>query len=190
MRRWSIECETEYVAVALEAGEHPGEAAGHRGRRSIALNRSACSASAARRRGGRRMQALFREFLQVHLEREVRGQGHPRDAPRHRARCEQDDWLIAAQHYAKAAEPGERDARARLGCRRGSRHRRMGSCRRDRRLDAGDSTAASCEGDPGPGAHQRRAPSGASHCWRASTGAISPRRSAASSASPGPRSTT
>ena len=95
--------ETEYVAVALAAGDTPFEQA--------VIEASLDSAEAlgllgvrSKASSGRRMQALFREFLQVHLEREV-----PQDSIRemHLAiaeASEQDDWLMAAHHYARAGD--------------------------------------------------------------------------------------
>ncbi len=94
---------TEYVAAALSAGGTPfepsvieasldrAEALGLLGVRSKASNI-------------RRLQALFREFLQVHLEREVSVESIRAMHLAIARASEQDDWLMAAQHYAKGGD--------------------------------------------------------------------------------------
>ncbi len=97
--------EPEYVFVALEAGGTPVD------RRDIraALDRAeslGLLGVRSKASSGRRLQALFREFLEVHLEREV-GTQDIREMHLAIAKCcEQDDWLMGAQHFAKAADHG------------------------------------------------------------------------------------
>ncbi len=95
--------QTEYVAAALAAGGTSyeqsvieasldrAEALGLLGVRSKASNI-------------RRLQALFRDFLQVHLEREVPVEGICAMHLAIAETSEQDDWLMAAQHYAKGGD--------------------------------------------------------------------------------------
>ena len=93
--------EPEYVSVALDAGGTPVDRADIEASldRADSLGLLGVRSKASR---GRRMQALFREFLTVHLEREVPEATIKR---MHFAIAEasaQNDWLMAARHYAKA----------------------------------------------------------------------------------------
>ncbi|MEX1343050.1 MAG: BTAD domain-containing putative transcriptional regulator [Candidatus Limnocylindrales bacterium] len=93
--------ESEYVSVALEAGGTPVDLSIIEASldRADSLGLLGVRSMASR---GRRLQALFREFLQVHLEREVPTE---RIEAMHLAIAqvsELDDWLMSARHYSSA----------------------------------------------------------------------------------------
>lgn len=98
--------ETEYVSVALEAGGTPVERSVIEASldRADSLGLLGVRSKASR---GRRLQALFREFLRVHLEREVPAETiEAMDLAIARA-SEVDDWLMSARHYARARSHGD-----------------------------------------------------------------------------------
>ena len=96
----------QYVAAALEANDAGDDLPAI----GSALDEAEALGLLGGRTGtssGRRMHPLFREFVGVHLERDV-------PATRIRAmhlaiarEAESDDWLTAARHYARAEEDGE-----------------------------------------------------------------------------------
>lgn len=93
--------EPEYVSAALDAGGTPVDRAGIEASldRADSLGLLGVRSKASR---GRRMQALFREFLAVNLGREVPAETLARMHLAIAEAAESDDWLMAAHHYARA----------------------------------------------------------------------------------------